>query len=894
MTTLKRNIPLFMLAGLLAFSPFKTSAHAQSDIDSDNQAGIAADQSRNDQANDQNGAYDQPQADDNDQYGNNDEQEADSQAAPPPADQNRPGTTQPTLSENTPDAPARAARLQFMTGSVSIQPHGTGDWANGELNRPLTNGDNVWADKNSRAELSVGAGLIRIDSESSLTLTNIDQNTVQLQLHQGAMIVHVRRLYDNEIYEVDTPNQAFTVSKPGDYRFDVDPNADTTVITIWHGEGKSTGNGPEVALHENEQVRFTGNQMSDQIHAAPRLDDFDRWASSRDERMDHSQSARYVSPDVPGYEDLDEYGNWNETPDYGPVWVPRHVGVGWAPYRYGHWIWVSPWGWTWVEDEPWGYAPFHYGRWVYWGSSWAWAPGPVYVRPYYAPALVAWFGGPSWGVSVGFGGGGYGWCPLGFGEPYVPWYHVSRGYFNRVNITNTRITNVNITNVYNNTYINNHRGHGGGGTSGTGGGGGSYGPHSAGNIHYANMHAPNGFTAVSRETLVRGQRVGRNALRVSPNQLSRMTPVHALDVRPTGTAVLGGGRAAVAPPSRSFARPTVSRMSPGNMRNQGNARNNGGLGGRPTLGNNSQRPTPMMGRESQRPISQARNGGIDHPASPMGNPGAQRPMPNISSRGGAAVGSANSNMRMPERRAMSPRSVPRPPSAGGSNTERIETRGGMDRTNNGPRPSISRSVQGPENGRGSMPQMRPQSVPRPSGGNMPSNMGRTQMGGPREMGNPRMSAPPPRSNERIAPRSDVNMPRPSGSAPRSSYEANSRPSAAYDRSYSRPMPNNGGGAYNRPAPSYDRGSTPRSVPSYGGGSTNRPESAYSAGRSMPHSEGAARSMPSYGGGRAPSNGGGGRPSGGFGGGARHVSAAPSHGGGGSGGHAGGGTRGGHH
>lgn len=886
MTTLRRNIPFFVLLGLLASSPFKMSAHAQSAADSDDQPGVAADQ---------NGAYDQPQADDNDQYGNNDEQEADGQTVPPtPRDQS--GPTQPTLSENVPDAPARAARLQYMTGSVSIQPHGTGDWANGELNRPLTNGDNVWADKNSRTELSVGAGVIRIDSESSLTLTNIDQNTVQLQLHQGAMIVHVRRLYDNEIYEVDTPNQAFTVSKPGDYRFDVDPNADTTVITIWHGEGKSTGNGPEVALHENEQVRFTGNQMSDQIHAAPRLDDFDRWASSRDERMDHSQSARYVSPDVPGYEDLDEYGTWSETPDYGPVWAPRHVSVGWAPYRYGHWIWVSPWGWTWVEDEPWGYAPFHYGRWVYWGSAWAWAPGPVYVRPYYAPALVAWFGGPSFGVSVGFGGGGgYGWCPLGFGEPYVPWYHVSRGYFNRVNITNTRITNVNITNVYNNTYINNHRGHGGRGTGGTGGGGGPYGPHSAGNIHYANMHAPNGFTAVSRETLVRGQRVGRNALRISPNQLSRMTPVHALDVRPTRMAVLGGGRAAVAPPSRSFARPTVSRVSPGNTRNQGNARNNGGLGGRPTLGNNSQRPTPMTGRESQRPTSQARNGGVDRPASPMGNGAVQRPMPNMQNRGGAPVGNANNNVRMPERDAMSPRSVPRPPSAGGSNTARMETRGTMTDANNGPRSNISRSAQGSENGRGNRPEMRPQSVPRPSGGNMPSNVGRTQMGGPRDMGNSRMSAPAPRSNERMSPRSEVNMPRPSGSAPRPSYEASSRPSAAYDRSSSRPMPNYGGGAYSGPAPSYDRGSVPRSMPSYNGGSSTRPMPAYGGGgRSMPNGGGEARSMPSYGGGRAPSyGGGGGRPSGGFGGGAGHVSAAPGHGGGGGGARVGGGGHSGH-
>ena len=807
-----------MLIALLGLLSFKVSVRAQSNTDLD------------------------------DQPGNNYEGQADG------------------LSESTPDAPARAARLQYVTGSISIQPHGAGDWANGELNRPLTNGDNVWADKNSRAELSVGAGLIRIDSESSLTLTNIDQNTVQLQLHQGAMIVHVRRLYDNEAYEVDTPNQAFTVSKPGDYRFDVDPNADTTVITIWHGEGKSTGNGPEVALHENEQVQFTGNQMSDQIHAAPRMDDFDRWASSRDERMDHSQSARYVSPDVPGYEDLDEYGTWSETPDYGAVWVPRHVSVGWAPYRYGHWIWVSPWGWTWVEDEPWGYAPFHYGRWVYWGSSWAWAPGPVYVRPYYAPALVAWFGGPSWGVSVGFGrGGGYGWCPLGFGEPYVPWYHVSRGYFNRVNITNTRITNVNITNVYNNTYIhNNTYVHNGGGSPGRPPvGGGPYGPHSATNIHYANMRAPNGFTAVSRETLVRGQRVDRNALRVSPNQMSRLTPVHALNVRPTRAAVVGGSRAAVIPPSRSFARPTVSRMSPAN------ARNNAGFGERSSIGNSSQRPNEIGRGEGRKPMSQARNGGIDRPASRVGNPDTQRPMANTPNQAGMPVGSANNNMRVSVRGEMSPRSVPRPPSAVGPNNARMEPRGGMDRSHSDSRPTLSRSGQGPESGRGSTLLIRPQSVPHPSSNNIRSDRGRIQVGSPRDVGNSRMSAPAPRSNERMAPRSDATQPRPSNSATRPSYELSRRPIATYDRPSSRPMPN-----YNR-APSYGRGSPPRSMGSYGGGPSNRRAPAYSGDRSMPHGGSAERSTPSYGGGRAPSYGGG-HPSGGFGVARGQISAAPAH------------------
>ena len=90
---------------------------------------------------------------------------------------------------------------------------------------------------------------------------------------------------------------------------------------------------------------------------------------------------------------------------------------GWAPYRYGHWAWVNPWGWTWVDDAPWGYAPFHYGRWVFVGGAWGWVPGPVVGRkwrPVYSPALVAWAGGPSFGVSIGIGAGpAVGWFALG-------------------------------------------------------------------------------------------------------------------------------------------------------------------------------------------------------------------------------------------------------------------------------------------------------------------------------------------------------------------------------------------------------------------------------------------------------------------------------------------------
>lgn len=758
---------------------------------------------------------DQPSADD--QYGANDEREAEGQAVPAPGEDAPSQSAQPPMSENlpgppseaqenqnTPDPPARAARLQYFTGSVSIQPQGTGDWANAELNRPLTNSDNIWADKNSRAEISVGSGLIRIGSETSLTLTRVAEDMVQLQLHQGALNLHVRRLYNDEVYEVDTANQAFTVSKPGDYRFDVDPNADTTQITVWRGEGQAAGSGPAVTLRDNEEAKFSGNAISGQVHAAGEPDGFDDWARSRDERMDHSQSARYVSPDVPGYEDLDEYGTWKDTSDYGEVWVPSSVAVGWAPYRYGHWIWVAPWGWTWVDDAPWGYAPFHYGRWVYWGGYWGWAPGPLYVRPYYAPALVAWFGGPGFGVGFGFGGGfGYGWCPLGFGEPFVPWYHVSRGYFGRVNITNTRITNVRITNVYNNNYLHNHPGRPGGGS-----------PYGRNNVRYANMHSPNGFTAVSRNTLVNGQQVGRNMVRVSPNQMSRMSPTHSLAASPSRSAVLGSSRARITPPQRSFARPTMSNASNASIA----ARGNGGFRGGASAGTFNR---PMANRQ----------------------------------------GSPSGIERGPiERSPTMSRSVPRPPSA--TTSRGAEPQFGNRSMNN--RPSGSQPQFGNRSmndGRGSNQAMArgENSVPRP-----PSAMSRGYSGQESRGSFGGRNEPSYGSGDR----GTMSRPEPSyGRAPYGGGPTSDR------GAYSRPSPNYDGGSYGRP--SYGGG---RSTPSYGGGNYGGRAPSYGGGRAPSYGGGGHASSGGggghsgggySGGGHASSGGGGGGHSGGGGHGGRH-------------------------
>ncbi len=186
------------------------------------------------------------------------------------------------------DPPGRAVRLQYMSGSVSIQPAGNGDWVEGALNRPLTNSDNIWSDKSSRAELNVGTGILRMGDETSVTLTNVGDNSVQVELHQGTLNLHVRHLFEGEIYEIDTPNLAFTVQKSGDYRFDVDPNGDATVVTVRKGEGDATGQGPGVRVHSDQQVRFTNEtSLTHEVAEAPAYDGFDSWCAVRDKTSRH-------------------------------------------------------------------------------------------------------------------------------------------------------------------------------------------------------------------------------------------------------------------------------------------------------------------------------------------------------------------------------------------------------------------------------------------------------------------------------------------------------------------------------------------------------------------------------------------------------------------------------
>ncbi len=443
------------------------------------------------------------------------------------------------------DPPTRVARISHTDGAVSFNPAGTDDWVGAVVNRPMTTGDKLWADNGARAELHIGSASLRIGTSTGFSFLNLDDEVAQVQLTEGTLRVRVKRLDPNETFEIDTPNLAFSILRPGTYRISVNENGDTTMISVIGGEGEVTGGGQAYSVHAEQTATFVGtDQLDADVQQLYGDDEFDQWCAQRDMREDRSASARYVSPDVVGYEDLDEYGGWRPVPEYGTVWFPHTTVVGWAPYRYGHWVYIAPWGYTWVEDEPWGYAPFHYGRWVTVGGVWGWVPAPppvvgvAYVRPVYAPALVAWVGGPHFGVAVT---SNVGWFPLGPREVYVPSYPVSRRYCENINVTNTRVDRVVVNNYYTTVVVNKQV--------------------NVTNVTYVNQRS---VTATSGTTFVSGQNVSRNVVRVDQRDIVQTRVVAgAPAIAPTRQTFIGAGRpAAVRPPATVVTRTVVAKAPP--------------------------------------------------------------------------------------------------------------------------------------------------------------------------------------------------------------------------------------------------------------------------------------------------------------------------------------------
>ena len=748
------------------------------------------------------------------------------------------------------DPPTRVARISYVDGSVSLQPGGEGDWGAAARNRPMTIGDKIWSDKDSRAELQAGPASIHLGSMTALSFLNLDEGITQMRLAEGSINFRVSELRQGDVYEVDAPNLAFTVKEAGAFRIDVDENGDSARVTVIRGEGEVTAGGKTYEVHPGERAEFTGtDNVQYNIEKAPGPDGLDRWAAERDLKEDKSVSGKYVSRDMPGYSDLDDYGKWQDEPEYGHVWYPNEVAVDWAPYSYGYWNWVGPWGWTWVDYSPWGFAPYHYGRWNYFGGRWGWCPGPYYGGAIYGPAFVGFFGG-------GFGFG-VGWFPLGFGEPFYPWYHARGGYIRNINVRNTFIRNTNVFNT------------------------------NARNFNYVNAHNLHAVTVANRNTFMNGQAINRGATRLTAASLRGATVTNSVGLRPTQHSQLGAVnmRSNIArPPASVQNRSVIARTAPAQGASQmrvhtvnsasltpgraGNARVNGAMDQRAGAQNMPTRNTPMTN---------------NHPGN--GN------MPGSSNRPSNSPAMNNRSGSMPNNSGAASRqrdlSQSRPPSAM-TNSNRAAA--GVTGNNASQRPgnnSRTWEAQGSATDRGRAPagfgsSNRPSNEPAQAARLNDSNRPPWARGG--GSGQPPVSSG--QSSRPSAPSYNSNSPSSSNSG--RSYEPPQRsggnaPSSNNNRGYSQPRSYNppSSGSYSTPR-TYSAPSRSYPAPSR---SYSAPSRGYSGGGGGGYSGGGG-SRGSSGGGSSHSGGGGGSPHSGGGGGSSHSGGGggSSHGGGGSSSH----------
>ena len=374
---------------------------------------------------------------------------------------------------------------------------------------------------------------MRAGNGTQLGLDNEEPDFTQFRVTAGHAAFDVRDIPAGHTVEIDTPNAAFTIERKGYYH--VDLAEDTTTFRAHRG-GSATvtpAAGAAAAVAANQQIVITGAETpSVETSAAPPLTPWDRWNYQRTAYLVQPSNAQNVSPGMYGTEELTQHGAWHQEENYGPVWAPANVQPGWVPYSTGRWIWDPRFGWTWLDAAPWGWAPYHYGRWVFVHGYWGWAPGPVVVRPVYAPALVVFLGGP---VAVGVRP--VHWAPLGWGEPVVPWW--GRPGFVGVawwggwggphvvnNVVVNRTTTVNVTNI---------------------------------NV-YRNVSVNNAVVGVSSDRFGHHDERPR---RIEQAEARQLTPVRgALDVKPAAASVTVASGTAAKPPAAMEKRAVVATRPP--------------------------------------------------------------------------------------------------------------------------------------------------------------------------------------------------------------------------------------------------------------------------------------------------------------------------------------------
>lgn len=289
------------------------------------------------------------------------------------------------------DTPARAGRIAQFTGSVRYFDEDSGAWRNVARNQTVAMGERLQTDAHSRLAVRIGSGALWLDERSEILLSVMDDEQLTLHLLRGTIALRLASAELAQQTRILTGEGTITPESDGLYRVEQWDQI-TRALTLQgrlRFESHRTAGVERAWLRVGEQMEFGVRHGSRGEPQIPVPDAFSEWIATQMQSVDNiaSESFRFVSPEMTGAEELASHGRWEQTAEYGPLWTPYQVEPDWSPFSRGHWRWTSQWGWSWVDDMPWGFAPFHYGQWVQWRGGWRWSPGTYVRRPIYAPSL---------------------------------------------------------------------------------------------------------------------------------------------------------------------------------------------------------------------------------------------------------------------------------------------------------------------------------------------------------------------------------------------------------------------------------------------------------------------------------------------------------------------------
>ncbi len=333
------------------------------------------------------------------------------------------------------DPPARVGHASFFSGLVQTSVDGE-NWQPAAVGAPLTTRWALRTLASARVDLRIGSTALRMAPDGQLQFEQLDDRAVVIALQNGRFNLRLQRCCQGgDRLAVLLDGARFDATSAGSYHLEVQGRDLRATARVFAGSGTLTFGDQRVALTAGQQVVIDTQAMRAIKQGAAERRAMDDWADEADQKAQARAvrgTALFAPAEMTGINLLDEHGAWREDPRFGAVWYPRGVASDWAPYRQGHWSWVPPWGWAWIDDAPWGFAPFHYGRWVFLGGRWGWLPGNPQARPVYAAALVGFYGTPpgGWGLASG---AVVGWYPLGPGEFYRPPGEASPTYLQAMN-----------------------------------------------------------------------------------------------------------------------------------------------------------------------------------------------------------------------------------------------------------------------------------------------------------------------------------------------------------------------------------------------------------------------------------------------------------------------------